>query len=151
VEPVTLAVTVATLFFSEALKEGGNTLGKNASELVGRFIQTVRGKFKEAGTEGLLNRAENNPTQRHLDTVQDELATQMEEDEGYAAQLQQLVDQLNTAGIVRQVMASGLEVEDTLQAQNMTQTAAGGTDVEQEMLVDVKAKTIHLGDMKQEA
>ena len=149
-EPVTLVVTVATLFFSEALKESGKTLGKSASELAGKLIHTVRGKFKDTGTEGLLNRAENNPTQKHIDTVQDELATQMEEDEDYAAQLQDLVDQLKAAGVVRQVMASGLDVEETLEAGAMTQTASGGADVEQRMVTDVKAKNVKIGDMKQE-
>jgi hypothetical protein len=45
-EPTTLAVAVATLFFSEALKEGGKALGKSASELAAKLIDTVRGKFK---------------------------------------------------------------------------------------------------------
>jgi hypothetical protein len=151
-EPATLAVAVATLFFSEALKEGGKALGKSASELATKLIQTVRGKFKASGTEGVLTRAEHNPTQKHIDTVQDELATQIEEDEGYAAQLQDLVNQLKAAGVVRQVMASSLEVEETLEAGSMTQTASDGADVEQYMLTDVKAKNIKIiGDMKQES
>ncbi len=150
-EPTTLAVAVVTLFFSEALKEGGKALGKAVSDLAGKLINTVRAKFKDAGTEGLLSRAENDSTPKNLDKVQDELATQMEEDEGYAAQLQNLVAQLEAAGVVRQVMASGLEVEETLEAQSMTQTASGGADVEQRMLTDVKAKNIKIGDMKQDA
>jgi hypothetical protein len=149
-EPATLAVAVATLFFSEALKEGGKALGKSASELAAKLIDTVRGKFRESGTEGVLTRAENHPSQKHIDTVQDELATQMEEDESYAAQLQTLVNQLKAAGVVRQVMASGLEVAETLEAGAMTQTASGGADVKQHMLTDVTAKNIKIGDMKQD-
>jgi hypothetical protein len=149
-EPATLAVAVATLFFSEALKEGGKALGKSASELAAKLIDTVRGKFRESGTEGVLTRAENHPSQKHIDTVQDELATQMEEDESYAAQLQTLVNQLKAAGVVRQVMASGLEVAETLEAGAMTQTASGGEDVKQHMLTDVTAKNIKIGDMKQD-
>lgn len=113
------------------------------------MIKTVRGKFKESGTEGVLTRAENDPTDKNVGRVQDELATQMEEDERYAAQLQDLVNQLKAAGMVRQVMASGLAVE-TLEAGAMTQTASSGADVEQHMLTDVTAKNIKLGDMKQE-
>jgi hypothetical protein len=148
-EPATLAVTVATLFFSEALKEGGKTLGKGVSDLAGKLIHTVRGKFKASGTEELLNRAEHNLTQKHIDTVQDELAIQMEEDEGYAAELQDLVNQLQAAGAVRQIMANGLEVEETLEAGDITQTASGGTEVEQQMLTDAKAKNIKIGNMTQ--
>jgi hypothetical protein len=150
-EPATLAITVATLFFSEAVKEGGKALGKSVLDLTGKFMDTVRTKFKDAGTEGLLNRAENEPTPKNIDKVQDELTTQMEEDEGYAAQLQDLVAQLEAAGVVRQAMASGLKVAETLEAQSMSQKAAGGADVEQRMLTDVEAKNIKIGDMKQEA
>jgi len=148
-EPATLVFTVATLFFSEALKEGGKALGKSASEVAAKLIETIRGKFKASGTEGVLTRAEHDPTQQHIDRVQDELATQMQEDERYAAQLHDLVHQLQAAGVVRQVMASGLQVEDTLETGAMTQTASGGTDVEQHMLTDVKAKNIKTGDMMQ--
>jgi hypothetical protein len=149
-EPATLAVAVATLFFSEALKEGGKKLGQGVSDLAAKLIKTVRGKFKESSTEGVLTHAESDPTDKNVSRVQDELVTQMEEDESYAAQLQDLINQLKAAGVVRQVMASGLEVE-TLEAGAMTQTASSGTDVEQHMLTDVKAKNIKIGGMKQDA
>jgi hypothetical protein len=150
-EPATLAVAVATLFFSEALKEGGKTLGKGVSDLATKLIHTVRGKFKESGTEGVLNRAENDPTDKNIGRVQDELGTQLEKDTDYATQLQHLVAQLEAAGVVRQVMASGLEVEETLEAGSMTQTASDGAHVEQHMLTDVQAKNVKIGDMKQES
>jgi hypothetical protein len=149
-EPVTLAVTVATLFFSEALKEGGKALGKSVSELAGNLIQTVRAKFKDAGVEGLLTRAEHDPAPKNIEKVQDELATQLADDDAYAAQLQTLVAQLEAAGVVRQVMASHLKVAETLEAGSLTQMAARGTDVEQRMFTDVEAKNIKLGDLKQE-
>jgi hypothetical protein len=41
-EPATLAVTVATLFFPEALKERGKTLGKGVSDLAGKLILVER-------------------------------------------------------------------------------------------------------------
>jgi hypothetical protein len=145
-----LAVTVATLFFSEALKEGGKALGKDVSDLAGKFIHTVRAKFKDAGTEGLLTRAENDLSPKNVEKVQEELATQMAEDGSYAAQLQDLVAQLTVHKMIRQEMARGLKVK-TLEAQSMTQRAAGGTDVEQQMLTDVQAKHIKIGEMKQEA
>jgi len=65
------------------------------------LVTTVRGKSKESGTEGGLTRAENAPTDKNAGRVQDELATQMEDDERYAVQLQDLLDQLKTAGVVR--------------------------------------------------
>jgi hypothetical protein len=145
-EPVTLAVTVATLLFSEAVKEGGKALGKGVSDLAGQLCQTVRAKFTAAGTAGLLARVEHDPTPKNLAKVQDELATQLAEDDGYAAQVQALVAQLEAAGVVRQVMASDLKVAETLKAQKMSQEAAGGKDVDQRMLTGVEAKHIDLGD-----
>ena len=150
-EPATLAVAVATLFFSEALKEGGKTLGKGVSDLAAKLINTVRGKFKASGTEGVLTRAEHDPTEKNVGRVQDELATQMEDDKRYAVQLHDLVNQLKAAGVVRQVMASGLKVKDTLEAGDMSQTASDNADVEQRMMTDVTAKNVKIGDMKQEA
>jgi hypothetical protein len=113
------------------------------------LIHTVRDKFKASGTKGVLNRAESDPTDKNVGRVQDELETQLENDTDYAAQLQHLVAQLEAAGVVRHVMASGLEVEETLETGAMTQTASGGTNVEQHMLKDVKAKNIKAGDMTQ--
>jgi len=150
-EPVTLAVTVATLLFSEAVKEGGKALGKGVLDLTQKLFSTVRSKFKEAGTEGLLTRAEKEPTPKNIDKVQDEVATQIKEDDRYAAQLQNLVAQLEAAGVILQVMASDLKVAEKLEAQSMSQKAAEGAIVEQRMLTNVEAKNIELGKMKQEA
>ena len=133
------------------MKEGGKTLGKSVSDLTGKLIHTVRAKFKDVGMEGLLTRAEHDPTPKNIDKVHDELATHIEEDNSYNAQLQALVTQLAAAGVVRQVMANRLEVEDTLEAKSMTQKAEGGVDIKQDMLTETKAKNIKLGEMKQEA
>jgi hypothetical protein len=65
--------------------------------------------------------------------------------------LQALVAQLEAAGVARQVMASGLKVAETVEAQSLTQTVVSGADVEQHMLTDVEAKNIIIGEMKQEA
>ncbi|MHC5732546.1 MAG: hypothetical protein ACYTXY_52530, partial [Nostoc sp.] len=61
-EPITLTATaIATLIFSEALKEGGKALGKGISEKVAQLLSAIREKFQTAGTEGLLTRAQENP------------------------------------------------------------------------------------------
>lgn len=150
-DPATLATAIAHLFFSEALKEGGKTLGKGVSETTGRFVGAVKAKFKSSGKTELLNRAEQDPNPQNVAIVKDELQAQIDGDSGYRAELQQLVDQLKTMGVVRQVMASGLEVEETLEAESLTQTSTGGRAVNQEMLTDVKAKNVKLGDLNQKA
>jgi hypothetical protein len=55
VEPLTAAVIVS-LFFSEAIKEGGKALGKGATDTFTQLISTIREKFRAEGTEGLLTR-----------------------------------------------------------------------------------------------
>jgi hypothetical protein len=148
-DPATVAVAAAALFFSEALKEGGKALGKEVAELSGKFVALIRSKFKAAGTEGLLNRAENDPNEKNRQKVLDELQTQLEEDPEFAAQLQALLADLNAAGVVKQVMGTDLEVEETLEVKTMSQSGSGAGNVDQEMLTRTKAKNIKIGEMNQ--
>jgi len=152
VEPITLtAAAIATVFFSEAAKEGGKSLGTGVSKAVSQLIATVHNKFKAAGTAGLLARAEKQPTEGNVNLVKAELAAQLEEDAGFAEQLKDLLAQLESAGVVRQVMASSIEVSGDLEAADMSQKASRGSSVEQEMLTDVKAQNIKLGNLSQES
>lgn len=152
-EPLTLtAATIATLLFSEAVKETGKSLGAGASKLVSQLMTTVRSRFKATGTEGVLARAEKQPTEDNVKSVQTELVAQMKEDEGFATQVQELLAQLEAAGVVRQVMASGIEVAGDLELGDMSQKASRGGSVEQEMLTNVKAqKNIRSGSLSQES
>ncbi|MGI8504977.1 MAG: hypothetical protein ACR2LR_28205 [Hassallia sp.] len=86
VEPLTAAVIVS-LFFSEAIKEGGKTLTKGVAETFAQLVNTIREKFKAEGTEGLLTRAENQPTEANKTKLQDELQTQIDADEAFAQKL----------------------------------------------------------------
>jgi hypothetical protein len=152
VEPITLtAAAIATLFFSEAAKEGGKSLGAGVSKTVTQLMTAVKNKFKTSGTEGVLARAEKQPTEVNVDRVKAELAAQMEEDAGFAAELKDLLAQLESAGVVRQVMASGIDVTGDFEAADMSQKASRGGSVEQEMLTDVKAQNIRLGNLSQES
>ena len=151
-EPITVvAATIATLFFSEAAKEGGKSLGAGASKLVSLLMTTVHNKFKSAGTEGLLARTEKHPTEANMTLVQGELVAQMEEDGEFATQLQELLAQLETAGVVRQVMAGNFEISGDLELGNLSQKASRGGSVDQEMLTNVKAQNIRLGNLSQES
>jgi len=148
-DPATIAIAAAALFFSEALKESGKGLGAGVAELSGKFVTLIRNRFKTAGTEGLLNRAEQDPSEKNQQKVTDELETRLQEDPEFLAQLQALMAQLEEAGVVRQAMATDLEVEETLEAETMTQSGSGAKDVDQEMLTRTKAKNIKIGDMEQ--
>ncbi|ARV58726.1 hypothetical protein BZZ01_08810 [Nostocales cyanobacterium HT-58-2] len=151
-EPATLtAAAIATLIFSEAVKEGGKTLGKGVSEQIAKLLNLIRDKFQSAGTEGLLTRAQENPVEKNTSKFQDELETQMEEDETFANQLRELMKELESTGVVRQVMASGIEVSGALEAADMQQKTTRGGTVEQEMLKDIKAGDVKLGNLTQES
>lgn len=151
-EPITLtAAAIATLFFSESVKEGGKSLGASVSKLVSQLMTTVRNKFKAAGTEGLLTRTEKQPTEANMTLVQGELVAQMEEDQDFATQLQELLAQLEVAGVVRQVMASNFEIPGDLELGDLSQKTSHSGSVEQEMLTNVKAQNIRLGNLSQES
>jgi hypothetical protein len=51
-EPLTAAVIVS-LFFSEAIKEGGKALTKGVTDTFAQ-VNTIREKFRAEGMEGLL-------------------------------------------------------------------------------------------------
>lgn len=151
VEPLTAAVIV-TLFFSEAIKEGGKALGKGVADKFTELVNTIREKFKAEGTEGLLKRAESDPTEKNKEKLQDELQTQMDADEAFANKLKELVQQLQAQDErIRQVVLSEIELTGNLTAKDINQKATRSGSVEQEMLKQVKAGNIDVGNLNQEA
>ncbi|MBN3895114.1 MAG: hypothetical protein HWQ41_07555 [Nostoc sp. NOS(2021)] len=151
VEPLTAAVIVS-LFFSEAIKEGGKALGKGATDTFTLLINTIREKFKAEGTDGLLTRAQNQPTEVNKTKLQDELQTQIDTDEAFAQKLKELVEQLQAQDeSIRQVVLSEIELTGDLKAKDISQKAARDGSVEQEMLKGVKATNIDVGNLNQEA
>ncbi|MBD2616312.1 hypothetical protein H6G94_34615 [Nostoc punctiforme FACHB-252] len=150
VEPLTAAVIVS-LFFSEALKEGGKTLGKSAVDTFTQLVNTIREKFKAEGTEGLLTRAQNQPTEANKAKLQDELQTQIDADSAFANQLKELVQKIQAQDEkVRQIVLSEIELSGDLKAKDISQKATRGGSVEQEILKDVKAQNIELRNLTQE-
>lgn len=151
VEPLTAAVIVS-LFFSEAIKEGGKTLGKGVADKFTELVNTIREKFKAEGVEGLLTRAQNQPTEANKTKLQDELQTQMYADEAFTHKLKELVQQLQAQDErIRQVVLSEIELTGDLKAKDISQKATQDGSVEQEMVKGVKATNIDLGNLNQEA
>ncbi|MBW4627974.1 MAG: hypothetical protein KME49_21300 [Brasilonema octagenarum HA4186-MV1] len=150
-EPLTAAVIVS-LFFSEAIKEGGKALTKGATDTFAHLLNTIREKFKAEGTEGLLKRAESEPTQKNKEKVQDELQAQMDADKAFAQKLKELVQLLQAQDEkIRQVVLSEIELTGDLKAKDISQKATRVGSVEQEMVKGVKATNIDLGNLNQEA
>jgi ribosome-binding factor A len=144
VEPLRAAVIVS-LFFSEAIKEGGKALGKGDADTFTLLINTIREKFRVEGTEGLLKRAENDPTLPNKAKLQDELQTQMDADEAFAQKLKELVQQLQVQDEkIRQVVLSEVELTGDLKAEDISKKAKGVGSVEQEMVESVKDVALSL-------
>ncbi|MBS9387879.1 MAG: hypothetical protein HEQ33_02835 [Dolichospermum sp. WA123] len=151
VEPLTGAVIVS-LSFSEAIKEGGKFAVKGVADTFTRLVSTIRQKLTTEGMEGLLIRAEKDPNEKNKLQLQDELQEYINADEIFANQLKLLVEELKTQDPkIRQVILSGIELTGDLQAQNITQkTSESGGSVDQEMLTNIKANNIIIGDLTQE-
>ncbi|MBO1072683.1 MAG: hypothetical protein HEQ13_26520 [Dolichospermum sp. DEX189] len=151
VEPLTGAVIVS-LFFSEAIKEGGKFAVKGVADTFAKLVSTIRQKLTTEGMEGLLIRAEKDPTEKNKLQLQDELQEYINADEIFANQLKLLVEELKTQDPkIRQVILSGIELNGDLQAQNITQKTSGSSgSVDQEMLTNIKANNINVGDLTQE-
>jgi hypothetical protein len=150
-EPLTAAV-ILSLFFSEAIKEGGKALGKGTVDTFTFLTNTIREKFKTEGTEGLLTRAQNQPTEANKAKLQDELQTQIDADGAFAQKLKEIVEQLKAQDeSVRQVVLSQIELSGDLKAKDINQKATRYGSVEQEMIKGVKATNIDVGNLKQEA
>lgn len=151
VEPLTAAVIVS-LFFSEAIKEGGKALGKGATDIFTQLVNIIREKFQAHSINGILTQAQNQPTETNKAIFQNVLQTQMDADEAFANKLKELLQQLQAQDErVRQIVLSEIEVSGDLKAKDISQKATRDGSVEQEMLKRVRATNIDIRNLNQEA
>jgi hypothetical protein len=120
-DPATLAAltTVTGLFFGEAVKEAGKKLGDAAMEKSAQLIALVRNKFHDAGTEGILARAEKEPTEKNITKFTDELEEQFQDAE-FVEKVRELSAGLEREGFTQEIFknasfGSGLKVGDIVQ------------------------------------
>jgi len=130
VEPLSVvAGAVTTLILPKVLEKVGEKIGETAWEKSGQVIQTahetVQSKLQAAGTGGLLARAETNPTEANMQVLQAELVSQMEADQDFAAQLQELVNQIQSQSPAVQVILDRLGVRGKLEIGKITQVKEG--------------------------
>ncbi|MGV0023468.1 hypothetical protein [Phormidesmis priestleyi] len=149
-EPTAIATAIATLLFSEALKEGGKSLGQEVSKIASQLIVTVRNRFKTSGSEGVLARAEEKPTESNINRVKHEMIAQMEEDEEFTNQLRELLAQSEASAIVYQVVGEGIEVGGNLSLDAVTQKASEGSFIKQGILEGGKIQgNVEIGNLTQ--
>lgn len=136
VEPLSVvAGAVTTLILPKVLEKVGEKIGEAAWEKSGQAIQTARetvqSKLQAAGTSGLLARAEVNPSEANMQVLQAELVSQMEEDQHFAAQLQELVNQIQSQSPSVQVILDGLRITGKLEVGNIKQVSEGQSSAKQ--------------------
>ncbi len=146
------ASVIATLVLTKAIEKSGEKLGEAVLNKINQLLNIIRSKFKVSGVEGILTKAQENPTGKNKSKFQNELIDQMEEDEEFAKQLKKLVEQIKAQDEkLRQVILSEIELTDDLKAKDVRQKATRSGAVEQEMLKKVKARNIDVENLSQEA
>jgi len=123
VDPLSVvAAAVTTLILPKAVEKIGEKIGEAVWEKSGQVIQTahqtVQTKLQAAGTGGLLTRAEANPTEANMQVLEAELISQMEQDQEFAARLQELVHQIQSQSPAVQVILDKLRIRGKLDVGN---------------------------------
>jgi hypothetical protein len=157
-DPVTAitAGAIAQLAFNEFIK---SSAGEAAKKLTGEALakanelrQLIWAKFRGSDrAETALAEVEKEATPAALDKVTKLLDAEMALEPDFAAQIRQLAEEVQALKVSRQTMASDLKVEGNLKAQSMTQRAKSGDVRDQQMLTNVEAGNIELGDLTQES
>jgi hypothetical protein len=132
VDPISVvAGAVTTLILPKAVEKIGEKIGEAVWEKSGQVIQTahqtVQTKLQAAGTGGLLTRAEANPTEANMQVLEAELISQMEQDQEFAARLQELVHQIQSQSPAVQVILDKLRIRGKLDVGNIKQIKEGQT------------------------
>ncbi len=134
-EPLSaLAIAATTVLVPKVLEKAGEKIGEKigdaAIEKSGKTIQLVRktvlDKLQAEGTVGLLKRAEEKPTAQNIQVLEGELVSQMEEDQAFAAQLQELIQQIQAQSPSMQAVLDTVRIKGSAEIGNIEQVSEGG-------------------------
>lgn len=162
-EPVTVASAIAvcanklaTYILPEAFKEGGKALGKGVSEIVAKLITTVcdtiRGKFATSDRSGILVDFETAQTENNQVLFEMTLKNLMEKDTDFANKLIELVNQLESLGVVRQIGLTGITTEENLEDVEIGQEVSQQRgNIEQTGMENIRAKRLNNVKINQKA
>jgi hypothetical protein len=129
-----LAGVVTTIVLPKVLEKAGEKIGEKIGEAAleksGETVQlvrkTVQEKLQGAGTSGLLKRAEEKPTEQNIQVLEGELVSQMEEDQGFAVQLQALIQQIQAQSPSLQVVLDTVRIKGSAEIGTIEQVSEGG-------------------------
>lgn len=134
-EPLSiLAGAVTTVVLPKVLEKAGETIGEKIGEAAiaksGKTVQavrqTVQEKLQTVGTAGLLKRAEEKPTAQNIHVLEGELVNQMEEDQAFAAQLHDLIRQIQAQSPSIQVVLDTVRIKGSAEIGSIEQVSEGG-------------------------
>jgi hypothetical protein len=156
-EPViTTAAMIASLIFSKALERGGTQLGEKladaASQKVGQLFNIIQAKFQKEGVEGKLTKAQEDPSDKNKERFERELAELMEDDEAFAEQLRNMINELEADQRVRQIFFKDINVKGDAEVGDIEQTATRDVSVNQEAVTSVEVGgNLKIGNVKQKS
>lgn len=118
-----LASAATTIVLPSVLEKTSEALGEKlvetAIEKSSKMVQLVHKKVQEKllakGTDILLRRAEEQPTAQNIQVLEGELVNQMSEDKEFAAQLNELIQQIQTKSPSLQVVLDTVRVKGSVE------------------------------------
>jgi hypothetical protein len=131
VEPLSLlAGAVTTYIIPKALEKLGEKAGETAFAKSGAAIQATRravqGKLQSTHTDGVLTIAEADPNEANLKTLETILLAQMQQDPQFAAQLQALIQQIQTESPAAQVVLDAVRIRGNAEIGDIEQVSETG-------------------------
>jgi hypothetical protein len=148
-EPLTTTAIASALLF-KAFEKSGEKLGEAVSAKIGQLLNLIREKFKAESVEGILTRAEEEPSEKNKSRLEQELTTQMENDIAFADALKLQVKELKSEDQVNQIFFKGVNVKGDAEIGDVEQTAQKGGSVTQEAVTQVEVGgNLKIGNVKQ--
>ncbi|WOB42294.1 hypothetical protein HNI00_03280 [Thermoleptolyngbya oregonensis NK1-22] len=149
-EPLTVTALASVLIF-KALEKSGEKLGEAAADQISKLINIIRSKFKEKGVEGVLAQLQENPSENNKSMFQMMLEMQTSQDETFAKNLNEVVNELKSNQQVSQTFLKGIDVVGSAEIGDVEQTATSGGSVKQEAATDMKiGGDLKIGNLKQQ-
>ena len=131
-EPLSLlVVAVTTYIIPKALEKVGEKVGETAlaksSEAIQATRKVVQAKLKSTGTDGVLAIAEANPTETNVKVLETILLNQMQNDQDFAACLQELIGQIQAQSPSLQIVLDTVRIKGSVEIGNVEQLSEGSS------------------------
>jgi len=131
-EPLSLLVgAVTTYIIPKALEKVGEKVGETAlaksSEAIQATRKVVQAKLKSTGTDGVLAIAEANPTETNVKVLETILLNQMQNDQDFAACLQELIGQIQAQSPSLQIVLDTVRIKGSVEIGNVEQLSEGSS------------------------